>query len=251
MLSRNPLAMATVLSLALHLGLLLWDPRFCMENAGEQGRQMLVVSFGTIELPAVAMRAEASERPPVETLPMPMADAPVELPVVPMPDLEEELVEPDPVEQPREPVKLPSIEDIPLTPDVLAFRPRVEEQPPVSAVPSDNENPGTPERTAGAAEDAKARFLAEVMGRIQKAKRYPAEARRAGAEGTVRVEFVLSARGKVLSVRLAASSGYASLDGEGAAMIRRAAPYPRIPGELGLAEIKLALPIAFELEKGR
>ncbi len=249
MLSRNPLAMATVLSLALHLGLLLWGPRFYMENAVEQGCQKLVVSFGTIELPAVAMRAEASERPPVEKLPMPMADDPVELPVIPMPDLEEELVEPDLAEQPREPVKLPSIEDIPLVPDVLAFRPRTERQPPVPVVPSENETPGVPERTAGAVADAKARFLAEVVGRIQRAKRYPAEARRAGAEGTARVEFVLSARGKVLSVRLAASSGHVSLDRESVSMIRRAAPYPRIPGELRLAEIKLALPLAFELEK--
>ncbi len=250
MLSRNPLAMATALSLALHLGLLLWSPRFCMENAGERGRQKLVVSFGTIELPAVAMRAEASERPPVETFPMPMADDPVELPVVPMPDLEEEMVEPDPVEQPREPVRLPPIEEIPLTPDVLAFRPRIEERPPVPVVPSENETPGVLERTAGAVADARARFLAQVVARIQKAKRYPAKARRAGMEGTARVEFMLSARGKVISVRLIASSGYASLDGEALAMIRRAAPYPKIPEELGLAEIKLALPIAFEL-KGR
>ena len=72
-------------------------------------------------------------------------------------------------------------------------------------VPSDNQTPGAPKRMAGAAQSARARFLAEVVARIQKAKRYPAAARSSGAEGTARIEFVLSARGKVLAVRLAAS----------------------------------------------
>ena len=105
--------------------------------------------------------------------------------------------------------------------------------------------------TAGAVADARARFLAEVVSRIQKVKRYPAEARRKNVKGTSKVEFALSARGEVLSVRLVSSSEHPLLDGESLDMIRRAGPYPRIPEEIGLARIELVLPVEFELKAGR
>jgi TonB family protein len=116
---------------------------------------------------------------------------------------------------------------------------------------ADPPQPAAPVWTAEAVAAAKARFLAEVAGRIQKAKQYPSEARRLGAEGKVRIEFIISAGGEVLAARLAVSSGHALLDSEGLAMIHRAGPYPGIPEELGLTSIQLVLPIGFELEAER
>lgn len=237
MLSRNLFAAATAFSLALHMGLLFGIPRNWTEAAGEDGREKMVVSFGMTELPAVDIRPEDSVRRQVFELP----DI-VDVPVMPAAIPEETLVEPDSTEELQDPLESSPIEKTTRDPDAPAS---------VPAVLSDNKTPGSPNRTNGAAADARTRFLADVVAMIQKAKRYPAKARRTGIEGTARIEFVLSAQGKVLSARLVASSGCVSLDNEGLAMISRAAPYPRIPEELGLAEIKLVLPIAFELKSAR
>ena len=129
--------------------------------------------------------------------------------------------------------------------------PRLKEKPPEPRIPSANKTPGNPRRTVGRVSDARTRFLARVLARIEKAKRYPVQARRKKIEGTAKVEFMLSAQGKILSVTVLSSSGNLSLDKEALAMVRRAGPYPRIPEELGLAEMKLSLPITFHLEQGR
>ena len=80
--------------------------------------------------------------------------------------------------------------------------------------------------------------------RIERAKRYPALARRLGMEGTVHVEFRIARDGSVEGVKVAKSSGYPLLDEASVQAIKRAVPLPIVPG-------KIRVPISYLLHKGR
>lgn len=80
--------------------------------------------------------------------------------------------------------------------------------------------------------------------RIERAKRYPALARRLGMEGTVHVEFRIARDGSVEGVKVAKSSGYPVLDEASVQAIKRAVPLPIVPG-------KIRVPISYLLHKGR
>ncbi|MFQ5804303.1 MAG: energy transducer TonB [Candidatus Methylomirabilales bacterium] len=79
--------------------------------------------------------------------------------------------------------------------------------------------------------------------RIERAKRYPARARRLGMQGTVHVEFRIARDGSVEGVKVAKSSGYPLLDEASVKAIKRAAPLPIVPG-------KIRVPISYLLRKG-
>ncbi len=68
--------------------------------------------------------------------------------------------------------------------------------------------------------------------RIERAKRYPALARRLGMEGTVHVEFRIARDGSVEGVKVAKSSGYPVLDEASVQAIKRAAPLPIVTGKI-------------------
>lgn len=78
-------------------------------------------------------------------------------------------------------------------------------------------------------------------------KRYPAQARRLGQEGTVKVTFTVSRSGRVLAQRITQSSGHSLLDREAQAMLERASPLPRIPANLDRDSLTISLPVAFAL----
>lgn len=78
-------------------------------------------------------------------------------------------------------------------------------------------------------------------------KRYPVQARRLRQEGLVKVTFTIDSDGRVVSKRIAQSSGHELLDREVQAMLDRASPLPRIPPSLGRTSITITLPVAFNL----
>lgn len=238
-MAKNKTLLSTIAaSAAMHAAILICGPPR-PEVSGETGRQKLVVSFGSEELPEVTAR---------EALPE-IAPAPQEL-----------LREPDPPELPvleweDDPFPLELEDD--LGPVMEAELPRVDEEllmPPEALtwrMQPKTEPPGAPEHTAGRVRNARATYLTEVASRIQEAKRYPETARRDGTTGTAKVAFVLSEEGRVSSARIVNSAGNTILDREALATIERAMPYPRIPEELGLTECRLTVPIAFRLEGHR
>ncbi len=71
-------------------------------------------------------------------------------------------------------------------------------------------------------------YLGNARLRIEKAKRYPREARRRGWEGKVVLSFQIDLKGEVSQIQLVQSSGYPALDDEGIATIRRASPLFRV-----------------------
>jgi len=90
-------------------------------------------------------------------------------------------------------------------------------------------------------------YLGKTRMRIEKAKRYPREARRMGWEGKVVVSFQINRKGEVGGIRLIQSSGYEELDREALATLRRASPFS--PPPLNEEErLELEIPLVFKLE---
>ncbi|HCU24261.1 MAG TPA: hypothetical protein DF383_04510 [Deltaproteobacteria bacterium] len=75
-------------------------------------------------------------------------------------------------------------------------------------------------------------ILAEIRKRIMRAKRYPIQARNEGLEGICGISFEIGPSGGVTYVTLTKSSGYAVLDNEALATVRRAAPFPYYAGPI-------------------
>ena len=90
-------------------------------------------------------------------------------------------------------------------------------------------------------------YLGRIVSRLQRQKRYPADARRRKMEGTVVVAFTVRSNGQVSGVRLKRSSGHAALDREVRAMIKRAAPFPPMPQDSGRKALSLSVPINFKM----
>jgi protein TonB len=91
-------------------------------------------------------------------------------------------------------------------------------------------------------------YLATARRRIEKAMRYPREARRKGYEGKMIVSFQIDRRGEVGEIRLVQSCGYPDLDEEGMATLRRASPFPS-PLLIEKEKLVLEVPILFKLEQ--
>lgn len=93
-------------------------------------------------------------------------------------------------------------------------------------------------------------YFAEIREKIEVAKKYPKLAREREFEGTSEIEFVILSGGKVQEIRLVNSSDYQILDNEALATIGRASPFPPIPEEFGESQIKITIPLVFELKGG-
>ncbi len=70
-------------------------------------------------------------------------------------------------------------------------------------------------------------LLAQILERIERAKRYPLPARENGTEGRSLVRFQIDPSGQPAEIALKVSSNSPLLDKEALAVIHRAAPYPR------------------------
>jgi periplasmic protein TonB len=68
-----------------------------------------------------------------------------------------------------------------------------------------------------------------VFAHLARQKRFPAEARSRGEQGTASVSFALDGGGRVTRVSLVRGTGSAILDQEATAMVRRASPFPAPP----------------------
>lgn len=91
-------------------------------------------------------------------------------------------------------------------------------------------------------------YLQVVVARINSVKRYPRFARLRGIEGRVTLEFVLLGDGRLEKFMITGSSGYAVLDEEAVATLRRAAPFPPVPEKTVDDRIKMTITIVFELK---
>jgi protein TonB len=152
-------------------------------------------------------------------------------------------------EIPAEYLEIPA-ETVPFTPELaakpVAFEPAtlepatLEPAVPVSAADRHLEN----EKKS---ETDKKRYLEKnfnyIQRRIKEKLTYPAEAKRAGMQGTVEAVFTVHPDGKVTGVSVRVSSGQILLDKAAVDAIYAAAPFrPAPPGA-----VKIAVPVSFKL----
>jgi protein TonB len=194
----------------------------------------------------------ATEKPP-EVAP----EKPVEpeqltlLPQAPPPDEK-------PVEPPKPELAKPEPKPEPPKPALRDPEPKPEPKKPEAKKPESKPKPKAKERTRTAARTAerttersagpqridasngtgigaatRANYRGMVSAHLQRHKRYPPDAESRGERGRASVTFSVDGSGRVTSVRLAGRSGYASLDQEVQAMVRRASPFPAPPDGRG------------------
>jgi periplasmic protein TonB len=99
-------------------------------------------------------------------------------------------------------------------------------------------NPGTDSEGARA---GRASWESEVAAHIRRYATYSANGSR--ETGTVRVGVTIDRNGRLVSRRLAGSSGSSVLDSAAMAVIERASPYPRFPPGMNQAQIALTIPL--------
>ncbi len=115
----------------------------------------------------------------------------------------------------------------------------------VASLPPDRP-PGTEAESLAPAKRDYSWLAQELNQRIEQMIRYPAEARLNHAEGTVIVKIVVNDSGEIESLKIVQSSGYALLDEEALALLRRISPL-KLREPLGKASVALKQPIRYSL----
>ena len=98
---------------------------------------------------------------------------------------------------------------------------------------------------AAAAPGAKERYGRKLLSHVERHKRYPAAALRAGISGATRLAITIDRSGGLAGARISASSGHQILDQEALAVARRAAPYPRPPDGVGGSTFSVSVTLRF------
>ena len=88
-----------------------------------------------------------------------------------------------------------------------------------------------------------------VQRKIAARKKYPRKAKREGKEGQVTVQFTVMKSGKIKDLLLVAGTSYAELNKAAMDAVKRAAPFPGLPEELGRDFLELVLPFNFTIKK--
>jgi protein TonB len=82
-----------------------------------------------------------------------------------------------------------------------------------------------------------------LVAQIERHKRYPPQAR--GEQGVAKLEFRLDRGGRIVTSRIAQTSGSAALDAETLALIRRAQPFPPPPADVSEEQLSFVVPIRY------
>jgi protein TonB len=210
----------------------------------------------------------------IELLPMPVApESPVDLAPGP------EMVEAQPVPEPPKPMEMQPVEPLPKldapaevllpSPEPMVEAKPTEELPekpqetpierveprqaaPLTTAPPRSERRNAPVARAPSSATAESSRAIEkwrdlLVTRLQRAKRYPASAQLRRAEGTATLSFSVDRNGRVLSQRIANSSGHSDLDREVLALLQRAQPLPSMPPAMPQSVVHLSVPIRFSV----
>ena len=116
---------------------------------------------------------------------------------------------------------------------------------PVSPGRTQTTQPGESAAVQRAAERA---YLTALQRAIARHQHYPAGARRHGQTGVATLAFVIEADGHLSQIRLAQSSGHASLDQAALQALARLGRFDPIPKSIGRSRWSLRIPIRFDLK---
>jgi protein TonB len=193
--------------------------------AASPSQQDLAPGPQTVE-PQPTPKQEQTEPKVVE--PVPMAEAPAE---VTLPKPEPKAVEKKPEEDTQK-----------------AERAVVQETATARSARETAATPAAPSPGSEAAQRAIAKWRDLLMARLAQNKRYPASARARGEQGVVMLSFTVDRSGHVLARSIAKGSGFAALDEEVLAMVKRAEPLPAFPPAMVQPQIQETVPIRFRVQ---
>lgn len=96
--------------------------------------------------------------------------------------------------------------------------------------------------------DALKAYYGQIQKKLVRYKKYPRTAQMRHQEGVVTVFFVVDRSGKVVSSRIAKTSGHSLLDEEVLALLKRVNPFPPIPKEITREQLEITQSIRFEIK---
>lgn len=193
--------------------------------------------------PAVVVQSRVAAVVPQELEPEPVPDEPVVEPLDP--NL------PVPVAMPQR------IADVRAATPATKFTPPPRRAPPPQQAASQAAAPkpaaqqaeqaAAPQQTA-AAEPSNSqvnRWESSVFRHLGQRRKFPPDARARGEKGEVVVQFSIDASGRVLSVNVARSSGFASLDQAARDLVMASSPVPPPPEGLPRSRLTISMPIDY------
>ena len=208
--------------------------------------------------------AESASAIVIELAPLPVASMEIPNDLAPGPEQVEAEIPPDqPVEKVEEKVE-EKIEQAPDPEVALVLPQEVQPEPPkpmetqpapattAPQVPSNVQAalPAAPTEGAPNVSNSNAvpRWKSQVVGMLERNKRYPSDARNRHEQGVTQLTFSIDRQGRVVASRIVTSSGSSSLDKEALDLAQRAQPFPPPPPELAGAQISLTVPIRFNFK---
>ena len=96
--------------------------------------------------------------------------------------------------------------------------------------------------------EATFRYQDMVKQKIESCRRYPNWAKKQGIEGISLLAFTLLSNGMVQDIKLIRSSGFAILDKEAVATVKRACPFCPIPEKFNCFKLAIEVTLVFKLE---
>lgn len=105
-----------------------------------------------------------------------------------------------------------------------------------------------PSAAAAGQRTAERAYLTALQRAIARHQHYPAGARRHGQTGVATLAFVIESDGRLGQIRLAQSSGHASLDQAALQALARLGRFDPIPQSIGRTRWSLRIPIRFDLQ---
>jgi protein TonB len=119
-------------------------------------------------------------------------------------------------------------------------------EPPKPEPPTEEKHATAPPR-AKTPPSSVVRWQSLLAAHIEHFKRYPAEARSRGDQGTVKIAFTIDHEGHLLASHIVQSSGSTALDEETLAMLTRAQPMPKPPANVLDSELSFMVPVRFNI----
>ena len=237
--------------------------RQTQELAADEGEGGIFVSLAATDFAVPGSPADAVDPEPVaepDPVPAPEPKTPIPEPEIqPEPEpapLPEPVPTPEPEPAPEpEPTPEPEPEPAPRSEPELTQSPEPDPSPSQATdtvqadAASEVSEASARESDTGGLVAEENRYLQDLLGHLNRYKRYPDSARRMRREGVVTVTFTVSEGGRVNGVQIAESSGFRPLDDEVRQMLARAAPLPVIPAHLGQSSLTVTLPVAFTLQR--
>jgi periplasmic protein TonB len=214
---------------------------------------VIVTAHGMVALSLVSSRmaSDFEAGAPVVMLELPEMVAAPSLPpsdLAPGPPEEQTEATPPPKEETKPPEQEAELA-LPI-PEPPKPQPPVEQRE-ATAVPSAELPPSaaTPP-TPGAAVQTPATFIrwqSALAAHLERFKRYPRVARARGEQGIAKVAFTIDHEGHLLTSQIVQSSGSSLLDQETLAMLARAQPMPKPPGNVSDTALSFVVPVRFNI----